>query len=370
MNKKNICNKKSLCTGCEACVNICSHNAIKMKHDWKGFLYPEIDSQKCINCGLCNKICPINHSIDKFEFNNAYAFVENNKQLLLKASSGGAFGVIARYIISEGGVVFGASMDEEYNVHYTEVHKLEDLELIYGSKYVQAYVGSAYRNVKKYLNENRKVLFCGCPCQVAGLNSFLKKDYDNLITMDLICHGVPSQPYFKKYVKDLLVKHNKLGYKNFRFRFKPSNKTEKLNTYIGYLNHDYYMSYFLWGKGFRSSCYKCKFAGGKRPGDFTIGDFWNNKNAKLDLDDKQGVSLILFNTEKSKTLSYQFANNGKFLPINSLNDAIGNNGGQLIQPSKYDIRCDLIYILYKIFGLNGPKFLFYIEKLRLDKRNN
>lgn len=368
MKSKDICIKRSFCTGCEACANICPQDAIIMTPDWRGFKYPHIDQKKCVDCGLCQKTCPINTSIEPFVFGNAAVFVDKNKNYLTQASSGGAFGVIARYILSEGGIVFGASMDDNYNVNFIGVERLEDLHLLHGSKYVQAYVGNIYREVKKHLKGNRKVLFCGCPCQVAGLNNYLKKEYDNLVTMDLICHGVPSQPYFKDYVNDLLKQKSSNGIKSFRFRYKPINEEEKRSIHIGYYNPDYYMTYFLWGKGYRSGCYNCKFAGGKRSGDFTIGDFWNNKNAKLPIDVSNGSSLVLLNTSKAQILSEKFQANGVFIPVNTLNDAIGGTGGQLKHPSKYDIRCDLIYILYKFFGLKGPKLLYKIELLRMRKR--
>lgn len=368
MKSKEICIKRSLCTGCEACANICPYDAIEMKPDWRGFKYPAIDQKKCIDCGLCHKTCPINSSIDPFNFKDAAVFIDSNKDYLIKASSGGAFGVIARDVISEGGIVFGASMDNEYNIDYIGIESLEDLPLLQGSKYVQANVGNIYREVKKNLKGNRKVLFCGCPCQVAGLNKFLKKEYDNLITMDLICHGVPSQPYFRSYVKDLLKSESKKGITSFRFRFKPTNDDEVKSIHIGYYTPDYYMTYFLWGKGYRSSCYKCKFAGGERIGDFTIGDFWNNKNAKLPIDDSKGSSLVLLNTRKAKELSSKFKENGNFLPVTTLNDAVGGSGAQLKHPCKYDFRSDLIYILYRCLGLLGPKILFKIDKLRMGKK--
>lgn len=185
--------------------------------------------------------------------------------------------------------------------------------------------------------------------------------------MDLICHGVPSQPYFKDYVQDLLKKKKKNGITTFRFRWKkPLDSTEEKQTFIytGYSNTDYYMTYFLWGKGYRPSCYHCPFAGGERQGDFTIGDFWNNKVAQLPIDDSRGSSLILLNTDKAKQLEYIFKTSGTYISVPTLHDAIGGSGGQLKHPCKHDIRCELIYILYKLFGLHGPKMLFKIEKLR------
>lgn len=369
MKSKDIC-QKDYCTGCEACANVCPHNAITMKANWQGFKYPHIDQHLCTNCGLCKKTCPINNpKKTPFEFGVARAFIEKNYKFLHKASSGGAFGAMARHIIEQGGVIFGASMDEDYNVNYKTAETVEELDLLYGSKYVQSYVNDAYQQVKKALKNGRQVLFCGCPCQVAGLKSFLHKDYENLITMDLICHGVPSQPYFRSYVKDLLHKNKKrkTGITTFRFRWKTDSVREardSTSVYHGYHSKDYYMTYFLWGKGYRSSCYRCRFAGEIRQGDFTVGDFWNNKVAQLPIDDSHGASLILFNTPKAQALEDVFKKNGTCLPLKSLSDAIAGDGGQLKHPSRYDIRCTLIYLAYKLLGVAGPKLLFKLDNIR------
>lgn len=357
-----ICNKK-FCSGCETCANICPQHAIEMHADWKGFLYPYVDSTKCIDCGLCQRQCPSNKKETKpFKFGYGFVFQEKNDTYLHNATSGGAFGVMARYILQHGGVVFGASMDKAYNINYKAVETIEELKTLHGSKYVQSYVNNVYKHVKDCLEQQRPVLFCGCPCQVAGLKAFLRKNYEMLITMDLICHGVPSQPYFRAYVNDLLKRNSNITV--FRFRGKGTSNNNMNNTYIGFLHNDYYMTYFLWGKGYRSSCYHCRFAGSERQGDFTIGDFWNNKIMRLPIDEEKGVSLVLANTQKAKKLEPLFATNGYLFPLKSMTEAMGNDGGQLKHPSKYDVRCDLIYILYKIFGLSGPKLLFKLDNMR------
>ena len=310
----------------------------------------------------------MNTHIPSFVYKEGRVFIDKNNTYLTHASSGGAFGAMARYVLTLKGIVFGACMDKEYNINYLGIEKIEDLKLLHGSKYVQSYVNDTYRKVKEELQKDRYVLFCGCPCQVAGLNSYLHKSYEKLITMDLICHGVPSQPYFKNYVNDLLKKKKKDGITDFRFRWKSPQTQQNVHgsssVYTGYYSKDYYMTYFLWGKGYRPSCYRCQFAGGKRQGDFTIGDFWNNKVAHLPIDDSKGASLILLNNNKAQQLEYIFKRNGIYLPVPTLKDAISGDGGQLKHPCKHDIRCELIYILYKLFGLSGPKILFKIEKLR------
>lgn len=335
---KDICLKgKDYCSGCEACANACSHNAISMKADWRGFLYPTIDKDKCVDCGLCQKVCPTNNDTNtSFQFREAAVYIDNDAQKLQRARSE------------------------------------EELKKLHGSKYVQAKVGMIYREVKDVLKTGRLALMCACPCHIAGLKSYLHKDYDNLITIDLICHGVPSQPYFRDYVKDLLSRKAKTGITTFRFRYKPETccntlhtTSSKKNVYVGYYNKDYYMTYFLWGKGYRDSCYKCSYPGAEREGDFTIGDFWNNEKAKLPIDVSNGSSLIFFNTEKAQKLKNLFEENSTFVPLKSLTEAMGPDKGQMGHPCKNDIRSKIIYVLYKCLGIRGPKLLFKLDQLRM-----
>ena len=360
-----------MCMGCSACSNACPSRAISMVEDWKGFLYPKIDKSKCVDCRLCQKVCPVNHEVGSFHFPESRAFVEANLNYLLSASSGGAFGVVARYVLSEKGVVYGAFMDDDYFVKYIGIDSEEDLKKLHGSKYVYANIGNIYQEVKVSLSMGRHVLFCGCPCQVAGLKCFLMKDYPHLLTMDLICHGVPSQPYFRDYVKDLLRRKAKNGITTFRFRWKQKTCCEtqrkfynEKTIYVGFHNKDYYMTYFLWGKSYRSGCYHCRYAGGTRPGDFTVGDFWNNKYTGILTNDTKGASLVLFNSQKSLSYIELFKEAGECKVVKSLTEAMGSDGGQLSHPSRYDIRCDLIYILWRLMGTRGPKLLFALESLR------
>lgn len=373
MNSKEICNNIDFCSGCEACANACAHEAISMKPDRRGFLYPSIDASKCVDCKLCQKTCPANkEGRENYEFTQAAVYIDNNRKYLFRASSGGAFGTMARYVLSKGGVVFGCSMDDDYKVTFISVDKEDDLKKLHGSKYVQSEVGMIYRDVKTVLKAGRMALVCACPCQIAGLKSYLRKDYDNLITMDLICHGVPSQPYFRSYVKDLLKRKAKAGITTFRFRHKAETCCETQHTtssskdvYVGFHNKDFYMTYFLWGKGYRESCYNCPYPGTKRVGDFTIGDYWNNKNVKLPIDVSNGSSIIFFNTPKSEKLKFVFQENSTYVELDSFEKAMGPNGGQMKHASRSDIRCKLIYVLYRLFGLRGPKALFALDQLRM-----
>lgn len=372
MKGSNIC-KHSLCTGCAACMNVCPKKVIEMSPDWRGFLYPKVNEKACVDCGLCKLRCPANASSkSKYEFKSAYVFIDKDKQNLLNASSGGAFGVIARYVLNHGGVVFGVSMNNEYDVNIIKAETPDELLLLHGSKYVQTNVGYAYDEIKEQLNKGREVLFCGCPCHVAALKSVLNKDYENLITMDLVCHGVPSQKYFKDYVKDIKTHNRQIDGLKFRWKTNPEEKIQKSldgtkNYYVAYRNWDYYMIYFFWGKGYRNSCYLCRYAGEVRNSDFTIGDFWQNKRVKLPIDVTYGSSTIYPNTIKAQRLLYLYKEAGTFIKLKSLEDAAGKDGSHLMHPSKNDIRTNLIHLLYKLLGVNGVKLLFFVDQLRMKK---
>lgn len=194
--------KKQTCTGCHACAAKCPKQCIKMISDTEGFWYPQIDEEECINCGLCERVCPIITPI-KFEdpFSPmAYACYNRDEKVRLASSSGGIFTLIAEAVLKQGGVVFGAGFDEDFNVCHQCVERVEDLDKLRMSKYVQSKIGETYREAENFLKENRLVLFTGTPCQIGGLKAYLGKSYDNLITQDIICHGVPSPMVWEDYL--------------------------------------------------------------------------------------------------------------------------------------------------------------------------
>lgn len=207
-NNSNAINKipfeiKMLCSGCTACMNICRHDAITMQTDSEGFKYPVVNTEKCISCNLCKKICPISN--DRIESKPLLFFAAKNldEEERLKSSSGGAFSVISRKIIEDKGVVYGAAFDEDLNLNHIRIADEDSITLLRCSKYLQSDLNYTFRNVLSDLSEGKKVLFSGTPCQVAGLQSFLRKPFDNLITVDLICHGVPSPMVFRRYIEEL-----------------------------------------------------------------------------------------------------------------------------------------------------------------------
>lgn len=311
-----IC-KLENCTGCTACYNACPSGAIKMVENKEGFLYPQIDAIKCINCGKCKIVCPDNTGK---QFNTgeqkAYGAYADDEILLNKSSSGGVFTVIAEYILKQNGVVCGAAYNSNMEVEHIIVDNSEDLIKLRGSKYLQSKLGNVFKNIKTYLEQGRPVLFTGTPCQAAGLKNFLNKDYDNLLIIDLICHGVPPYKLFRKYL-DENYRGEKIIDVNFRDKrdgwgnnynvmsLKTENKIFTNNSD----KNDYYRSFFA-NMSLRKSCSDCKYSRIKRVGDITIADFWGvPKKYK----NKNGISLVLINNEKARLVFEKIKNNFQFL---------------------------------------------------------
>ena len=300
------------CNGCHACSNVCPKQCISMKSNEEGFYYPCIDASLCIDCGLCGKSCPIINNNDnrKTEKNiKAYAAYTNNLDIRLKSSSGGLFTEIASYVINNGGIVFGATLNDKLLVEHIAVETIEDLSKLRGSKYIQSIIGNTYKEAKMNLDNNRLVLFTGTPCQISGLYSYLKKDYDNLITQDIVCHGVPSPMVWKQYLKYI---ENKTGSTpiNVSFRDKRHGwesysivvNLENGEEYIELGKDNMYMKAFLSDYCLRPSCYNCKFKSKVRTRDFTLADFWGINNILPQFNDQKGTSLVLVNSDKANKI--------------------------------------------------------------------
>lgn len=313
---KEIC-CTSDCTGCMACVNVCAHHAISIVQDKEGFDRPQIDESLCVDCGLCQKTCPINNHPIVNEPRGIYSGWSSDETVRMCSSSGGAFTEIARPILEDGGVVFGCALDEKLQAYHTYVESMDDLATkLRGSKYVQSRIGDSYAQAKDFLRQGRKVLFSGTPCQIAGLKNYLRRDYENLVTVDLICHGVPSPMLFEDY-KNFMQKHENMKLTKVSFRCKKSSwiffnmtltghveKSSAEKTYIGNYYEDPYIRGFLRDYFLRPSCHQCQFTSTKRCSDFTIADWWGyQKSDKIDKDfRRKGVSLVLANTDKAKSL--------------------------------------------------------------------
>lgn len=302
-------NKLSDCTGCSACASICSRKAIVMSADREGFLYPNIDLKKCVDCGLCEKVCPVKNrdaNCQNTHVIDFYAARNRDKDILFKSSSGGMFYALAEMVIKENGIVVGAKYDENLNVIHAIVESLDECKHLMGSKYSQSEIGTVYQEIKQHLVNGRKVLFTGTPCQVHGLRLFLRKQYPNLLCCDLVCHAVPSPLIFKNYKLFIeKIYHRRLTSISMRDKEKRG------------WSHDFsYVFNFVdgkricdskkivnWGKIFfsrfinRPSCYHCRYSNMDRVGDITIADYWDDSHRRNDIYSKDGTSLVLINTE-------------------------------------------------------------------------
>lgn len=309
-------NNDSSCCGCQACLNVCLQSAISMREDAYGFKYPSINQEKCINCGACLKKCDFQKTGNQGVFLNypikAYAAYHRENATLKNSTSGGVFTAFAEYVLAKGGSVFGCVIDEEFNVKLVRSDTLEGIEPMRGSKYLQSEIGFIYREVKTILKEGKMVLFTGTPCQVAALKSYLgNSDTKNLITIDLICHGVPSIKSFKLYISLLDGLNKKTKIKEYKFRSKEygwglktsaieiiSEKKGKRHRQIVLSKNDFYKSNYLSWNSIRISCASCKYANNNRVGDFTMGDYWGWEKLGVDIPTIQGLSVLFVNTPK------------------------------------------------------------------------
>ena len=302
---------KSICCGCGACVQKCPKKSISLIEDSEGFLYPKVDETTCINCGLCEKVCHEQHPFEEHSPMNVYAAYNLNENIRLKSSSGGIFYMLAEKTINEGGVVFGARFDLDWQVVIDYAEKQEDVLAFMGSKYVQARIGNTYQEAEKFLKQGRSVLYSGTPCQIAGLNHYLRKDYDNLTTVDFVCHGVPSPKVWSLYLKEIVKKSCKVrsvsfrnkckGWKYYNFSVSYNDLDEKV-TLLSDHGENEYMKAFLSDIILRPSCYQCKAKQGKSNSDLTIADFWGIDNEIPDMDDDKGTGLILVHSVKGKSI--------------------------------------------------------------------
>lgn len=345
---------KCTCTGCGACANICPHNAILMEEDKEGFLFPEINKDVCVECKLCQRTCPILTSKSNENNNLPETYAYWNLLDRTKSSSGGAFSAIARWILDNGGVVFGAAFDEKLNVNHIAIKEESDLNLLRGSKYIQSHINDTFRQVKSTLKEGKWVLFTGTPCQIAGIKSCINARLtEKLILVDIACHGVPSQKLFKCYIQKVEKRiHTRI--QSFRFRklngwgFLSSATTS--NDKISLLGiNNLYMYAFDKGCIFRKSCYQCPFACIPRQGDLTIADYWGigRHGDKFNKSTMRGISLILVNNKKGESLLKEINSViPHFIEKRQLKEAVIENGNlvasSVIQPEREEIISDFL----------------------------
>lgn len=300
------------CTGCGACVQRCPKQCISWTQREFGFRYPQIDKDACVNCGQCEKVCPIDKALEVSAEQKAYAAVHKDDEVLAKSTSGGAFTAIADAVFAQDGIVYGVAMLDGMQVKHIRTSGKDDFEGLRSSKYLQSDTGTTYQMVEQDLKQGKTVLYSGTPCQIDGLKNFLGKDYENLYTVDIVCHGVGSQAYFDKYMDYARERYGKI--KALRFRSKEyagwscggvvvvvdSSDCLKKIPYRDFDN--YYYSYFLSGDIYRKSCYSCKYANTNRVGDFTLGDYWGVEALNLPLQTENGCSLLLVNNRHAMQL--------------------------------------------------------------------
>lgn len=315
------------CCGCTACVEVCPKQCIAMREDEKGFLYPYVDTSKCIDCKLCEMVCPVINQAEPREPLKVFAAKNTNEEVRLKSSSGGIFSMIAERIIKNGGVVFGARFNEQWEVVHDFADTIEGLGAFRGSKYVQSRIGNNFKKAEFFLKNGREVLFTGTPCQIAGLQRFLRKDYPNLLTVDVICHGVPSPLVWRDYLKHIICpkgenrkntvslslneisnlssisfRDKMTGWKKYGFivRTKSTLKTDKKSVLTfkdnilchEILQQNIFLRGFLQNLYLRPSCYKCPSRNFKSNSDFLLGDFWNIDSINKEINDDKGISLV------------------------------------------------------------------------------
>lgn len=298
------------CCGCSACAMKCPKHCITMQADSEGFLYPVVNKEACIDCGLCEKVCHELHPYDERKPLNVYAAINKNESIRLKSSSGGIFYLLAEKTISEGGVVFGARFDEDWQAVIDYAETLEEVKPFMGSKYVQARTATAFKDAEAFLKQGRKVLFSGSPCQIAGLHHYLRKEYDNLTTVDFVCHGVPSPKVWQRYldevvtsgkraINDVQFRNKDDGWKKFNFVLS-YDQEDKSYSLCSWHQQNHYMRAFLSDMILRPSCHDCRSKQGRSHSDITIADFWGIDKEMPEMDDDKGTGLVLVNTDKGR----------------------------------------------------------------------
>ena len=333
---------KHNCCGCEACVQVCPKHCISFEEDAEGFRYPNVDTSLCVECKACDKVCPVVNKREAKVPLHIYAAKNAHNAIRMASSSGGVFSLMAEQIISLGGVIFGARFNKKWEVEHGGTETFEGIADSRSSKYVQSRIGKSFVEARRLLQEGRWVLFSGTSCQIAALKLFLKKEYDNLLTVDMICHGTPSPGVWRKYletvmanarkgensvssplnplvpvrdalavtdsveIKSISFRDKRLGWKKYSFALTLAKATAdgKQNTVS--LSHIHpenpYMKAFLSNINLRPSCYRCPAKDGRSGADVTLADYWGIDREFPEYDDDRGVSLVILNTEKGANL--------------------------------------------------------------------
>ena len=342
----------SNCTGCHACVSICPQKCIVMEDTVEGFKFPVLNIAECIQCHQCEDVCPILHEQEKSQHTQAYAMKNRNEAERKYSTSGGVFPLLAEYVLDHGGIVFGAAYDENLEVRHIAVSDRSKLFLLQGAKYVQSIIGTAFIEVEKELKAGRSVLFSGTPCQCAGLKLFLGKSYNNLLLVDLICHGIPSPKVWQAYIDYRSLKENN-GQRpiNINMRSKVSGwsrygysvEFDYGDNHITRIHNsrDLFMKAFVGNICLRVSCSDCVTKGVERCTDFTLGDYWGIWDQHPEFDDNQGTSVVFVHSEKGETILKQLKEKMEYLPVDQ-EDAYRENCSLVMSSKTHDKRQEFL----------------------------
>lgn len=346
-----VYNEKKECTGCSACAQKCPKQAISMICDNEGYYYPSIRQDLCIDCGLCKKICG-NHSPQvSIEGQRYFAAKAKSNKIRMRSRSGGVFFLAAKYVIENNGVAYGAILTADNVVQHIRANNIDDVQKMQGSKYVESDIRGIYSSVNVDLNEGKLVLFSGTPCQVSGLYGFLRGNHPtNLLTMDIVCHGVASPRIFQDYIKFIENRYNgkvvSFDFRDKKYGWNQHFETFKINGRI--CNRNNYTSLFYSNRCMRPSCGSCNFTSYKRCSDITLADFWGLKQSTVsDFDDNKGVSAVLINTIAGQKLFNHFKGEMQTIEVNKEMCS----QPQLHTPSVVPNDRDLFWKLYSSKGI-------------------
>lgn len=324
---KTLYNSKYDCCGCTACYSVCPVNAIRMVADDEGFQYPVVNQSVCVNCKMCESVCPLRAGNKHSDPINVYAAKNKQEAVRLCSSSGGIFSLLADYIEAQGGVIYGAAFDEQFTVRHMRTEAAGEWKKFCVSKYTQSDMGNTFWSVRADLDSGRMVLFSGTPCQVDGLKRYLKGarvSCDGLVTCDIVCHGTPSPKVWADYL-DYLVKRTgrQIGCVSFRDKEKTGWHNSTLTIKDGKeqmilketMKENFFSKLFFSHLILRPSCHRCQYAGFRRPGDFTLGDFWGIEKNHPRFDDDKGISLVMVHTEKGQKIWQEIQSGAESFPV-------------------------------------------------------
>lgn len=356
---------KTYCCGCEACAQVCPKHCIRLEVDDEGFSYPHIDTSVCVDCGLCEKVCPFLNATRVVNKNNIFAAINANEEIRMASSSGGVFSALSETLIADGGVVYGAAFDNDWSVCHIRVDDITCLERLRGSKYVQSKINNTYKEVEADLKCSRIVLFSGTPCQVKGLKLFLRKSYENLITVEVVCHGVPSPKVWQSFLteinphdKDITsiqFRNKKRGWSSYSIEI----QTKDESLFSDYARNCLYINGFIQNLYIRPSCSNCPAKSGSSMADITLADYWGVSAQYPELNDEKGVSAILTHSEKGEGLVQKAQLN--VLPADY--DNFVKNNVSYTDNSRLSDKRELFWKLFPEMGILA------VGKIRIMERN-